>query len=121
MIYVMTKQEIPRVRGRPAGLLASANDIRQACGSVGLQPFVPRAVSQIYSAMKAAKQMGLQLDNEEGIPIAFDQGCSYAACSGTFRDLYDGTTDLTGLALALASADSSVTSSSDTAGEAEQA
>lgn len=59
---------------------------------------------------------GLRLDGEKGIPIAYDSGCSHGECSGTFHDLFDGAVDLTTLILALASADSSATTASDTAG-----
>ncbi|XP_026193943.1 uncharacterized protein LOC34617699 [Cyclospora cayetanensis] len=116
MIYVQTKNEFPRIAGRPEGLLASAYEVRQACASIGLEPLVPRALSHIHSATKAAKQMHLQLDGEEGIPIAHDPGCAAGQCSGSFRDFYDGATDLMGLILALASADSSATAWTDTAG-----
>ncbi|KAL8455770.1 hypothetical protein Emag_000344 [Eimeria magna] len=60
--------------------------------------------------------IGLRLDGEGGIPIAYDYGCSYGSCSSSFHDLFDGATDLTGLVIALASSDASAATSTDTAG-----
>ncbi|CDJ34269.1 LCCL domain-containing protein CCP1, related [Eimeria mitis] len=115
LIYVLQQQDIPRVAARPPGLLSAAADIRLACGSLGLEAFVPRSFSQLHSAVTAIELMGIQLEGEEEIPIAFDSACSYGQCSATFRDLHDGTTDLTGLVLSLAAADTSATAASDTA------
>ena len=58
LIYVLLQSDIPRAENRPAGLLASVADIRKACGSVGLETFVPRGITQLSSAENAVKQMG---------------------------------------------------------------
>ncbi|CDJ51219.1 LCCL domain-containing protein / F5/8 type C domain-containing protein, putative [Eimeria brunetti] len=83
---------------------------------VGLEAFVPKGLSQLKGAVRALKLMGVDMEGEEGIPIAYDRGCSFGACTSTFYDLFDGSMDLTSLVLSFAAADSAAAASLDTAG-----
>ncbi|KFG31289.1 F5/8 type C domain-containing protein [Toxoplasma gondii p89] len=97
----------PRKPGVTLDDVVSLNDVRNACARVGLEPMVPKSPQHFQSILSALHQMGFNLNGKGAVPLAFDYSCLYGACTGEYRDLSDGATDLTSLVLSQSAPDSS--------------
>ncbi|KFH14020.1 F5/8 type C domain-containing protein [Toxoplasma gondii MAS] len=79
----------------------SLASLRLRCAEVGLEPLVLRSADHLQAIKDATELIGY---GDSGvIPLAYDYGCLNGHCTGSFRDLYSGSTDLTALLMSQSS------------------
>ncbi|PFH37677.1 F5/8 type C domain-containing protein [Besnoitia besnoiti] len=90
---------------KPAGNINdkvdSLGSIRLRCAEVGLEPLVLRSADHLQAVKDAIELIGYS--GSGVIPLAYDYGCINGRCTGSFRDLYSGSTDLTALLMSQSS------------------
>ncbi|PFH35910.1 F5/8 type C domain-containing protein [Besnoitia besnoiti] len=97
----------PRKPDATLDTVVTLDDIRKGCAQVGLEPMVPKSPQHFKSILSALYQMGFALKEKGAVPLAYDYSCLDGACTGEYRDLNDGVTDMTSFVLSQAEPESS--------------
>eukprot|EP00388_Colpodella_angusta_P004523 GDKJ01014826.1.p1 GENE.GDKJ01014826.1~~GDKJ01014826.1.p1 ORF type:complete len:1043 (-),score=276.90 GDKJ01014826.1:1405-4533(-) len=73
----------------------TVEDVRYRCAELGLEPFVATNTGQLKAIAKLLMSLGYDMRLKSAVPLAADYECSNGECSGDYRDLRDGSSELT--------------------------
>lgn len=73
--------EISSIKGK----LNNHNDVQFICGNIGFLPLEIKYPHEIEIVLNYLQNIGLDLEANEVIPLAYDWGCLKGSCSGTYR------------------------------------